>query len=68
MLLVISSSDPGPPPKKKSKDSKQSSAEAVQSILADIIQHNSTSASDKDPQDEAESEIVHFSEFSHKER
>ena len=47
-LLVISassSSDPCPPPKKKSK---QSSAEAVQSILADIFQHT-TSGSEKDP-------------------
>ena len=58
-LLVISassSSDLGPPPKKKSK---QSSAEAIRSILANIFQHT-TSGSEKDPQDEAESEIVNY--------
>ena len=58
-LLVISSSSASssdPPPKKKSK---QSSAEAVRSILADIFQP-STSVSEKQPQDEAESEIINY--------
>ena len=58
-LLVISSSSASssdPPPKKKSK---QSSAEAVRSILADIFQ-KSTSVIEKQPQDEAESEIINY--------
>ena len=56
VISASSSSDPGPPPKKKSK---QSSGEAVRSILADIFQHT-TSGSEKDPQDEAESKIVNY--------
>ena len=56
-LLVISDVPPSNPPSKKK--SKQSSAEAVQSMLADIF-HHTAGEPEKDPQDEAESEIVNY--------
>lgn len=56
MLVISASSSSGPPPKKKWK---QNSPEAVRLILADTLQHN-TSESEKDPQNEAESEIVNY--------
>ena len=59
-LVVISDTPASDPPvPQPKKNSKQSSAEAVQSMLADIF-HHTAGESEKDPQNEADSKIVNY--------